>query len=102
MFDLIAASTTLRLVVLGAIFFIVLGTVLCVWGAAMGPTWNLWQISIAPPDLKYGLGFAPLREEIPARSGYFSGEYVLGERIIPAIVAASESESPLARAGFCV
>ena len=45
-----------------AIFFIVLGTVLCVWGAAMGPTWNLWQISIAPPDLKYGLGFAPLRE----------------------------------------
>ena len=28
----------------------------------MGPTWNLWQISIAPPDLKYGLGFAPLRD----------------------------------------
>ena len=21
----------------------------------MGPTWNLWQISIAPPDLSYGL-----------------------------------------------
>jgi photosynthetic reaction center L subunit len=44
------------------IFFAVLGTALCVWGAALGPTWNLWQISIAPPDLKYGLGFAPLRE----------------------------------------
>jgi photosynthetic reaction center L subunit len=44
------------------IFFSVLGTLLCVWGAALGPTWNLWQINIAPPDLKYGLGFAPLRE----------------------------------------
>jgi photosynthetic reaction center L subunit len=44
------------------IFFAVLGTALCVWGAAIGPTWNLWQISIAPPDLKYGLGLAPLRE----------------------------------------
>ena len=39
-----------------------LGTLLIVWGAALGPTWNLWQISIAPPDLKYGLAFAPLRE----------------------------------------
>jgi photosynthetic reaction center L subunit len=44
------------------IFFAVLGTALCVWGAALGPTWNLWRISIAPPDLSYGLGFAPLRE----------------------------------------
>jgi photosynthetic reaction center L subunit len=25
-------------------------------GAAIGPTWNLWQINIAPPDLSYGLG----------------------------------------------
>ena len=32
------------------------------WGAAKGPTWNLWQISIAPPDLSYGLRFAPLLE----------------------------------------
>ena len=30
--------------------------------AALGPTWNLWQISIAPPDLKYGLALAPLQE----------------------------------------
>jgi photosynthetic reaction center L subunit len=37
------------------IFFAVLGTLLLVWGAAMGPTWNLWQINIAPPDLSYGL-----------------------------------------------
>ena len=28
----------------------------------MGPTWNIWQINIAPPDLSYGLGLAPLME----------------------------------------
>ncbi|MDA0248411.1 MAG: photosynthetic reaction center subunit L [Proteobacteria bacterium] len=44
------------------IFFAFLGTALILWGASQGPTWNLWQISIAPPDLKYGLGLAPLRE----------------------------------------
>jgi Sec-independent protein secretion pathway component TatC len=32
------------------------------WGASQGPTWNLWQISIAPPDLSYGLRMAPLME----------------------------------------
>jgi photosynthetic reaction center L subunit len=45
-----------------SIFFIVVGTLLCVWGAAIGDTWNIWRINIAPPDLKYGLGLAPLRE----------------------------------------
>ncbi len=44
------------------IFFSLVGTLLIVWGAAQGPTWNLWQINIAPPDLKYGLAFAPLKE----------------------------------------
>jgi photosynthetic reaction center L subunit len=44
------------------IFFSVLGTGLIVYGAAIGPTWNIWQISIDPPDLSYGLGFAPLKE----------------------------------------
>jgi photosynthetic reaction center L subunit len=44
------------------IFFAVLGTALCVWAAALGPTWNIWRINISPPDLKYGLGLAPLRE----------------------------------------
>jgi photosynthetic reaction center L subunit len=44
------------------IFFAVVGTALLVWGAAIGPTWNLWRINIAPPDLKYGLGLAPLAE----------------------------------------
>ena len=44
------------------IFFASIGTLLIVWGASQGPTWNLWQISIAPPDLSYGLGMAPLLE----------------------------------------
>jgi photosynthetic reaction center L subunit len=47
--------------VLSALFTLV-GTGLILWGAAIGPTWNLWQINIAPPDLSYGLGLAPLRE----------------------------------------
>ena len=44
------------------IFFAILGTAMILWGASQGPTWNLWQISIAPPDLSYGLRFAPLME----------------------------------------
>ncbi|EKV32836.1 Photosynthetic reaction center L subunit [Caenispirillum salinarum AK4] len=43
-----------------AIFCALMGTLLIVWGAAMGPTWNVWQISINPPPLEYGLGPAPL------------------------------------------
>ncbi len=43
-------------------FCAVTGTLLLIYGAALGPTWNLWQINVAPPDLKYGLGFAPMRE----------------------------------------
>jgi photosynthetic reaction center L subunit len=44
------------------IFFATLGTALIVWGAAIGPTWNVWQINIAPPDMKYGLALAPLKD----------------------------------------
>ena len=44
------------------IFFTIVGVMLILWGASQGPTWNLWQISIAPPDIKYGLGMAPLKE----------------------------------------
>lgn len=40
----------------------VLGTALILYGAAMGPTWNVWQINIAPPDISYGLALAPLME----------------------------------------
>lgn len=43
-------------------FFAGLGTALIFWGAAIGPTWNPWLISIAPPDISYGLALAPLRE----------------------------------------
>lgn len=44
------------------IFFSVLGTALIIYGAAIGPTWNIWRISIAPPDLSYGLALAPMAE----------------------------------------
>jgi photosynthetic reaction center L subunit len=43
-----------------AAFFIILGTALIIYGASQGPTWDIWQINIAPPDVSYGLGFAPL------------------------------------------
>ena len=45
-----------------AALFSALGTALIVYGAAIGPTWAPLQISIDPPALKYGLGWAPLRE----------------------------------------
>ncbi len=45
-----------------AVFFAILGTALLAYGASLGDTWNIWRINIAPPDLKYGLGFAPLKE----------------------------------------
>jgi photosynthetic reaction center L subunit len=38
-----------------------IGTALILWGRAR-PDLEPWQISIAPPDLKYGLALAPLRE----------------------------------------
>ena len=47
--------------VLGA-FFILMGTAMIFYGAALGGTWNVWQINIAPPDLSYGLSLAPLQE----------------------------------------
>ncbi|MEL6921399.1 MAG: photosynthetic reaction center subunit L, partial [Pseudomonadota bacterium] len=43
-------------------FFAALGTVLIVYGASLGPTWNIWLISINPPPIEYGLGLAPLQE----------------------------------------
>ncbi|MEM1276926.1 MAG: photosynthetic reaction center subunit L [Pseudomonadota bacterium] len=44
------------------LFFSFLGTVLILWGAALGPTWNPWKISINPPDFEYGLALAPMAE----------------------------------------
>ena len=42
--------------------FSMVGIAMILYGAAIGPTWNLWQINIAPPDLSYGLQLAPLRQ----------------------------------------
>jgi photosynthetic reaction center L subunit len=33
------------------IFFSTLGTALIVYAASQGPTWNIWRINIAPPDI---------------------------------------------------
>lgn len=44
------------------IFFSVLGTALIIYGAAIGPTWNIWQINISPPAAEYGLSMAPMME----------------------------------------
>ena len=45
-----------------SIFFIFVGVGLIMFGAAMGPTWNPWKISINPPAEAIGLGMAPLLE----------------------------------------
>ncbi len=42
--------------------FATLGTALIIYGAAIGPTWALFKISINPPPVRYGLGWAPLRD----------------------------------------
>lgn len=46
------------------VLFAVLGTLLIIYDSAVGPTatWNVWKINVAPPDLSYGLGLAPLME----------------------------------------
>jgi len=44
------------------LFFSVLGTALIIYSTALDGEFNPWKINIAPPDLSYGLGFAPLRE----------------------------------------
>jgi photosynthetic reaction center L subunit len=42
--------------------FASLGTLLIIYAASLGPTWNLWLISINPPAYEYGLALAPLRD----------------------------------------
>jgi photosynthetic reaction center L subunit len=44
------------------VLFTAVGVAMIVYGAAIGPTWNLWRINIAPPPISYGLGFAPLKD----------------------------------------
>ncbi len=43
-------------------FFAALGTILIIYGAALGDTWNPWLISINPPPLEVGLGVPPLAD----------------------------------------
>jgi photosynthetic reaction center L subunit len=44
-----------------ALFCTLLGVGLIAYAASQGPTWNLWQISIAPPAIEYGLALAPMK-----------------------------------------
>ncbi|MBV9777967.1 MAG: photosynthetic reaction center subunit L [Acetobacteraceae bacterium] len=43
------------------IFFSAFGTLMILWGAALGGTWNLFKITIPPPPISAGLGFAGMR-----------------------------------------
>ncbi|MEL6744680.1 MAG: photosynthetic reaction center subunit L [Pseudomonadota bacterium] len=47
--------------IIGA-FFTLLGTALIFYGAALGPTWNPWTLSINPPAYSVGLALAPMAE----------------------------------------
>jgi photosynthetic reaction center L subunit len=42
--------------------FASIGTGLILYGAAMGPSWALFKITINPPPVRYGLGWAPLMD----------------------------------------
>ncbi len=44
------------------ILFATVGVAMILYGAALGPTWNIWRISINPPAASYGMAFAPLKE----------------------------------------
>ncbi len=45
-----------------AIFFTILGIGMICYGVTLGPTWNLFRLSINPPPESYGLALAPLKE----------------------------------------
>lgn len=45
-----------------AAFCALMGTLLIIYGATIGHADTIWQIHIAPPSIKYGLGVAPLAE----------------------------------------
>jgi photosynthetic reaction center L subunit len=40
----------------------IVGVGMILYDASLGPTWNIWRISINPPAASYGLAFAPLKE----------------------------------------
>lgn len=43
------------------IFFTFVGVGLILYGVAIGPTWNIFRLSINPPPLELGLAIAPLK-----------------------------------------
>jgi photosynthetic reaction center L subunit len=43
-------------------FFVIVGVGLILFGVSLGPTWNLWKLSINPPPASYGLRLAPLQD----------------------------------------
>ncbi|MBV6657786.1 MAG: photosynthetic reaction center subunit L [Devosiaceae bacterium] len=47
---------------IAGLFFILVGTFLIIYGASQGPTWNIWMLSINPPDISYKLALAPMAE----------------------------------------
>jgi photosynthetic reaction center L subunit len=60
MFDFWAGPFYVGFFGVTTIFFSLVGTILLLWGVAQGGTWNLWRMSVAPPDLSYGLALAPM------------------------------------------
>jgi photosynthetic reaction center L subunit len=62
MFDFWVGPFYVGMFGVAAIFFITLGTGLIIYDVAMGPTWNLWKLSVNPPPAKYGLKLAPLHD----------------------------------------
>jgi photosynthetic reaction center L subunit len=45
-----------------AILFIIVGVAMILYGASLGPTWNIFRLSINPPAASFGLSLAPLKE----------------------------------------
>lgn len=44
------------------ILFTIVGVAMILYEASLGPTWNIWRISVNPPPPEFGLAFAPLKQ----------------------------------------
>jgi photosynthetic reaction center L subunit len=44
------------------ILFTIIGVAMILYDASLGPTWNIWRISVNPPPPELGLAFAPLKQ----------------------------------------
>jgi photosynthetic reaction center L subunit len=61
LFDFWAGSFYVGFFGVTGLFCTLVGVALIAYAASLGPTWNLWQISIAPPAIEYGLALAPMK-----------------------------------------